>query len=277
MNNRELFFLFCGFTLGSIVGFVMGFLPLLTQENQRHARQQSQMSTRSSMQKNAQQQQQQQKKKKLQQDIAKLQQDLEKNPQDEKILHKIANNYFDLEQYGKAVKYYRQAQAINNDSPDLLTDLGIALKRTGKMEDAIVHFKKAQQLNPRHWQSLYNLAIVDIVHKGKNEDVRAAYQRLKSLRPNDSRISSSFALGYFSHHNYREALYYFEETLRIDPKNWQIFNYMAKAYEEENQPLKAAAAYEKILQILPRGHHTESIVRKIKKLKQSAPAQEESK
>jgi cytochrome c-type biogenesis protein CcmH/NrfG len=72
----------------------------------------------------------------------------------------LGNDYFDTDQPQKAIQAYARALEIQPSNPDVLTDQGIMYRKVGWYDRALVNFRKARALEPRHTQSLYNMGIV---------------------------------------------------------------------------------------------------------------------
>ncbi len=59
-----------------------------------------------------------------------------------------------------AIEDYDKALSLNGNDPDVLTDQGIMCRRVGWFGKAVETFENANDLNPLHIQSRYNLGIV---------------------------------------------------------------------------------------------------------------------
>jgi tetratricopeptide (TPR) repeat protein len=68
--------------------------------------------------------------------------------------------HFDHQQWPAAAEAYEKALRIGVTTADVQTDLGSAYRFSGQPQKAIAAYQAAQQLNPRHEQSLFNLASV---------------------------------------------------------------------------------------------------------------------
>jgi cytochrome c-type biogenesis protein CcmH/NrfG len=72
----------------------------------------------------------------------------------------LGNDHFDLHQPEKSVEAYGKALELAGPNPDLLTDQGVMYREMKAFDKAIANFEKANKLNPKHLQSLFNLGIV---------------------------------------------------------------------------------------------------------------------
>lgn len=203
--------------------------------------------------------------------LAALKQEVEKNPKSYEALVHIANSYADLESYQDAVIFYQKALDVSAKDPNILHDYGLALQKLGKFEEGIEQFKKARQIEPSHWQSLYHIAMSKILQHKNSEEIRGDYQDLKKLVPNEANIPFHLAMLYYQRQNFTEALFYLGEVLKLEPNQIQCLHYMAQSYEKTEQFQEASDTYEKLLKALPEGHKTDMLINKIQRLRKIAP------
>lgn len=263
MKQRDFFFLFLGFTIGSIISFGIAFLPSFTKttihKSHNHPVHAEMCPVDKKPDHNTMAQKQ----------LEKFKTDLQQNPKNHEIMLKIANACFELGQYQEAIAYCEQALTIEPKNPDIITNYGMVLKKVGKPEEALLQFEKAYSLDPKHWQALHNKIIIKISKKTDPIDIRNEYETLATIAPQNSAIPLGIAMQYYSASNLMEALYYFEKTLQIEPENLGALNYSAKIYEVSSQKEKAATMYERLLKVLPKNHQNNMIINKIKQLRAS--------
>jgi tetratricopeptide (TPR) repeat protein len=96
----------------------------------------------------------------IQQDIQRLEGIVAADPGNRNAWVQLGHNYFDANQPIKAIEAYNRALEMNADDPDVLTDQGVMFRRLGWYDRAIDNFTKANQINPAHPQSVYNLGVV---------------------------------------------------------------------------------------------------------------------
>lgn len=96
----------------------------------------------------------------FQEDIRILEGVVAKDPNNRNAWVQLGHKYFDSQQPMKAVDAYDKALAMDSNDPNVLTDQGVMFRQLGWYDKAIENFKKANELNPKHIQSLFNLGIV---------------------------------------------------------------------------------------------------------------------
>ena len=202
--------------------------------------------------------------------VEELQQELAKNPGSFEHLVQLANTYFDMENTEKAIEFYQKALAISDKDVSLLNDLGICLQKLGRLDEAVAQFQKARTLNPLHWQSIYNTIVVKVNQKKGAEEVRSEYQALMKIVNKDAKLPFGIGMNYFETSNFDEAIFYFNETLSLEANHYSCINYLAQSYERTKKFTEAAATYEQLVKMLPEGHGTAKILRKIQELRQAS-------
>ena len=121
-----------------------------------------------------------------QQRIAELEKVVANDPKNLQAWTMLANEYYDTDQAQKAINAYNKALEITPGNPNLLTDQGVMFKRIGKFDNALANFEKAQKIDPKHLQSLYNIGIVyseDLKQPDKALKVWNHYLELDSTSP----------------------------------------------------------------------------------------------
>ncbi len=108
---------------------------------------------------------------------------LEKEPTNRNAWVQLGNKYFDTNQPMEAVDAYDKALAINGNDPDVLTDQGIMYRRIGWFNKAIENFNKANELDPKHPQSLLNLGIVYRFDLEENVKAKEAWLQYLEVDP----------------------------------------------------------------------------------------------
>lgn len=98
----------------------------------------------------------------------------------------LGNDYFDLHMAQKAVAAYDKALALAPtmpQAPGVLTDQGVMYRELKEFDKAIADFKRANQLDPTHTQSLFNLGVVYGQDKHDTPEALKVFNRIIALAP----------------------------------------------------------------------------------------------
>jgi len=116
--------------------------------------------------------------------VAPLLATLKANPDDFDTMIKVANLYYDGQQYPEAVQYYRLAAKSQPENADVLTDLGTSLWYMGDADGAIAEFQQALKYQPDHPGTLFNLGVVRWQGKMDPRGAVQAWEELLRRNPN---------------------------------------------------------------------------------------------
>ena len=116
--------------------------------------------------------------------VNRLKRELQESPEDQQLLQRLSNLYYDAAMWDRAVVYYERLVDVAGPDPDVLTDLGVCYRGMKQFEKALENFDRANELNPAHWQSLYNKIVVAVFDVGR---VDLAIEALKSMEAIDPR------------------------------------------------------------------------------------------
>lgn len=116
--------------------------------------------------------------------VAPLLATLKDNPNNFETLVKVANLYYDGQQYPDAVTYYQRALQIQPRNADVLTDFGTSLWYTGDVDKAISEFQTALKYEPGRASTLFNLGIVRWQGKMDPKGAVQAWEELLQKNPN---------------------------------------------------------------------------------------------
>jgi Flp pilus assembly protein TadD len=95
----------------------------------------------------------------------------------------LAQIRLDEKEYGRALETCEEALKLNPDNRDTRNLVGIALRRMGRVDEAIVAYREILDETPEAPRILYNLGIA-LAKDGDLASARAAYERALSLKPN---------------------------------------------------------------------------------------------
>ncbi|HTP65354.1 MAG TPA: tetratricopeptide repeat protein [Geobacteraceae bacterium] len=128
-----------------------------------------------------------------QQRIAELEKIVANDPKNLQAWSMLANDYYDTDQPQKAIDAYSRAIELDPNNPNLYTDQGVMYKRISAFDKALANFEKAQKIDPKHLQSLYNMGIIYAEDLKKPEmaiKIWTRYLELDSTSPAAQQVKS---------------------------------------------------------------------------------------
>ncbi|MGQ9731459.1 MAG: tetratricopeptide repeat protein [Candidatus Zipacnadales bacterium] len=84
-----------------------------------------------------------------------------------------------------AVAAYERALELRPDDPDILTDLGVALRGCGDFEGAVRRFREAAEKDTQHPQSRFNLGVVLLYDLHRPKQAMEAWEEYLAIAPKD--------------------------------------------------------------------------------------------
>jgi tetratricopeptide (TPR) repeat protein len=120
-------------------------------------------------------------------EIAALEALAARQPQDAAARVELGNLYMDAERWDDAVRWYREALAIDASRADVATDLGACLLNAGRPQEALVELDRALAGDPAHRLALYN-RVLALLQLGRSSDALDAWQELQRRHPNDPQL-----------------------------------------------------------------------------------------
>lgn len=115
--------------------------------------------------------------------VAPLLAGLDQNPDDFDAVVKVANLYYDGQQYSDAIKFYERALTLQPRNADVITDLGTSFWYAGDADKAIAEFETALKYQPARASTLFNLGIVRWQGKKDPNGAVQAWQELLRKNP----------------------------------------------------------------------------------------------
>jgi tetratricopeptide (TPR) repeat protein len=129
-------------------------------------------------------------------EIQQLRDFVEKNPNDPQAVRKLADLNFDIQNWTRAAELYSHYLELKPGDPDVMTDLGITYRGTGKFDQALDQFHQSQKLAPDHWQSYYNEVVVlafDLKKLDRAHQVLAQLQQMQPANPDVKKLADAVA------------------------------------------------------------------------------------
>jgi tetratricopeptide (TPR) repeat protein len=122
--------------------------------------------------------------------IISLEAEVEKDSTEVEKLTELANSYFDIGNFKKAIAYYAKVLRNTPNNANILIDIGVSYFNISMGDTAILLLKRAVQINPKHQQGLYNLGII-YYNLGKTDEALTTWKRLIELNGNSKETQNA--------------------------------------------------------------------------------------
>ena len=120
----------------------------------------------------------------VQQKVSELKAIVAKDPNNRQAWVALGNEYFDADQPMDAVEAYQKALDLNAKDANVLTDQGVMFRRLGWFDRAVDNFTRANQADPSHTVSLFNLGITYRYDLQDFAKAQEAWTKFLAINPN---------------------------------------------------------------------------------------------
>ncbi len=197
----------------------------------------------------------------------------------------LGMSYYNLEDYGKAERYLKEALSKNDKDGESAYTLGRTYLELDDEKSAIPQFEKAVELDPKKSQWQYELGLIyysqnDFKSSLKNFDLAAAngynktndfYENygfaqiysgdaengIKTLnivmerKPNNKELLNNIAHAFYDTKKYNEALDYFTKILNLNPKDATTLYMAGMTFQKLGQKEKGQKICDKAISMDP--------------------------
>jgi tetratricopeptide (TPR) repeat protein len=175
--------------------------------------------------------------------------DRRQNPEDVHLL--MAQIYLERQDYKKVISECRIALRINPANQEGLNLWGVALRRSGRIEQAIEKYQEILRRNPDHARVLYNLGLA-YSKKGDLEVALSFYQRAIGLKPNFAEAYTNLGDVYLRLGKDAEAEAAFRRAISVGPRFALAYANLAEVFFRQGEYERALTETGKALSIDPR-------------------------
>jgi tetratricopeptide (TPR) repeat protein len=121
-------------------------------------------------------------------EVAALESLAARQPKDASVRVELGNLYMDAERWDEAIRWYREALALNPSLVETATDLGACLVSAGRPAEGLVEFDRVLANDPGSRSGLYNKGIA-LLQMGRPQEAAAAWEELLKAHPADPQLS----------------------------------------------------------------------------------------
>jgi protein O-mannosyl-transferase len=129
-------------------------------------------------------------------------------------------------------------------------NLGIALFEKGRVDEAVVQYQKALEIEPDYADADYNLGNA-FFQQGRLDEAIAQWQKVLKIQPDDAQVHNDLGFALFEKGHVDEAVTHYEKALGIKPDYTEAHNNLGIALAQKGRLDEAIAQYQMALQIKP--------------------------
>lgn len=151
-----------------------------------------------------------------------------------------------VEMVKEAEKALNSALQINERLAPVQTLLGMLKSGTGDQEQAIVHFGRAIEIDPKYYPAYQGMARA-FEQQGNSDKAANTYKRAIDLKPEYWAGYKDLGIYYLNKGEISNAIGQLEKVIELTPKNSTAFSNLGVAYYYDGQNAKARQMFEQSL------------------------------
>ncbi len=173
------------------------------------------------------------------------------NPADPQPQVHLGNIAFETADFEAALGFYRKALDIDGNLPGVYFDLGTALEKLDRLEDATDAFRNAIARDPTHVDSMKQLAAVQI-RQADYENAEEMLRRCLAIDENDGGTHMLMGSSAFARGGHEAAVESFRAAIEAGLVEADVFNDLGAALQKLEEHEQAIQAFQAALRLAPR-------------------------
>ena len=158
-----------------------------------------------------------------------------------------------LERRGRideAIDAFHKLLAIKPDYANAHCNLGVALERQGRIDEAISEFREALRIDPFHAGAHCNLGAA-LARQGRFDEAIEHFRKALELKPNYAEAHVNVGGALANRGRFEEAAAHFQKALEIDPRHAEAWSNLGLIAMKLGRPAEAIANFRKAVEINP--------------------------
>jgi len=153
------------------------------------------------------------------------------------IYQMVAKRYAEEGRDDKVAEAWGKVIEIEPSFAEAHFNLGVALTKAGKIEEAIPHFEKAIELNP-YFVKGYEAMGNALAGLGRNDEALKQYMKALELNPDDPAIHYGMGGAYYQSGNKAKAIEEYEKALELEPSYLYAYKPLLDLYKKAGDKKK---------------------------------------
>jgi len=168
----------------------------------------------------------------------------------------LGDLYYDMENFEKAIEYYKEAVEFDPFDPILLNNLALSYFQNEQIDLSIETIKKAIELNPYEAEYYDNLAMM-LYEKGEVEECLKELYKAIEVNPSFSQAHADLSLIYYDLEKYEDAEEEIKKAIEIEPDNAVYHAILSNIYLKLGKYEEAQRESQTILRLIKPDEHPE--------------------
>ncbi len=162
----------------------------------------------------------------------------------------LGNAMLKEQRVDEAIGHYVKAIEIYPRYAEAHYNLGIALGMQKRYDMAINAYRLALQIMPEHTKARFQMANI-LTQTGQIDEAIVQYEKVVTQGPDDMEVLNNFSLALSKKGRLDEAIQYYYRCLEIAPDSVEVLNNLGIALGDKKQFKQATANFEKALSLNP--------------------------
>jgi len=156
----------------------------------------------------------------------------------------------DAVSYAKKAYETKDALSDVNSQANVVYNYALMLDGTGRTEDAIPLYREVLKLNPNHQKTKINLGVMYLNMTPPNVDMALQlFTQVYSQDKNSFEANNNLGSAYLQKQDYKNAVFYFQNALKLDPSNNVVRSNLAQTFASDGQYDNAKTTYLELIKL----------------------------
>ena len=154
------------------------------------------------------------------------------------------------DRFEEAIEQYQLALKIKPEYSDAHYNLGYALAKTGKLDEGLSHFREAVRIEPNRVKYLNNLGVALVLKSNYSEAIDHLQTALK-INPSDADLHNNLGLAFKKQGEPDAAMEHFSKAVALDPQHVSALINRGVMLMDQGQLEAARKHFARALEIRP--------------------------
>lgn len=133
----------------------------------------------------------------------------------------FADFYFEMEYYGEALEIYQKINAGGDSSQEVFEKIAYCFEKTGKLEQALVYYRKAELFDQNRVWNLKKIARCHWMLKNYDQAIQS-YREAENIEPDNIHLQITIGNCYLHIRDFKQALNYYYKVELASPDNQKV-------------------------------------------------------